>query len=248
MQRAGYALHAALIGDQGVVLQVTRVLGDARAMDLPLLCALATAALDRLDMALKQSDSTRCKRKWMRKKRATARTTTRTIWWIPRVCVMITPRRTATNYMSHITRRTASLPARVTGGHLGGEVVSLVPLVRAALRRLTARVSLSTIFPPGERDCSLWPSFSSDRGQAFTDYSSTCSATWCWMVYFYRRLLKQQKSRGGVALVMQATSSQCLTRCCTKVNASFTAWWAAEDQKWEPQREKEGIGALVSWS
>jgi hypothetical protein len=60
--------------------------------------------------------------------------------------------------------------------------------------------------------------------------------------------LKQQKSRGGVALVMQATSSQCLTRCCTKVNASFTAWWAAEDQKWEPQREKEGIGALVSWS
>jgi len=29
------------------------------------------------------------------------------------------------------------------------------------------------------------------------------------------------------------------------LNALFAAWWAAEDQKWEPQKEKEGIGALV---
>jgi hypothetical protein len=27
------------------------------------------------------------------------------------------------------------------------------------------------------------------------------------------------------------------------LNALFAAWWAAEDQKWEPQKEKEGIGA-----
>ena len=34
------------------------------------------------------------------------------------------------------------------------------------------------------------------------------------------------------------------------LNALFVAWWAAEDQKWEPQKEKQGIGALVnrSWS
>ena len=35
---------------------------------------------------------------------------------------------------------------------------------------------------------------------------------------------------------------------CWVLNALFAAWWAAEDQKWEPQKEKEGIGALVSWS
>ena len=56
VQNVGYVLHAALMRDQGVGGHLNRLIGVAKALDLPLLCALATAALESLDIALENGN------------------------------------------------------------------------------------------------------------------------------------------------------------------------------------------------